>query len=89
MVVTTAFLKLKLIYNVVLVTAVQQIYIYIYFFFHYDLSWDTEYSSLCYTAGPCLSFQKLTFANHRLVQCLERLTAGGGGDETCLKIMYY
>ena len=33
MVVTTAFLKLKLIYNVVLVTAVQQIYIYIYIFF--------------------------------------------------------
>ena len=32
MVVTTAFLKLKLIYNVVLVTAVQQIYIYIFFF---------------------------------------------------------
>ena len=33
------------------------IYIYIIFhiFFHYGLSEETEYSSLCYTLGPCLS----------------------------------
>ena len=59
----------ELIYNVVLISAVQQrdsvIYIYIFTYthsfenilFHCDLSQDTEYSSLCYTVGPCfLSF---------------------------------
>ena len=31
------------------------IYMYIPFhiLFRFGLSWDTEYSSLCYTAGPC------------------------------------
>ena len=34
------------------------IYIYIYFtfFFHYGLLQDIEYSSLCYTVGPCLFY---------------------------------
>ena len=32
-----------------------QIYIYIIYhiLFHYGLLWDIEYSSLCYTVGPC------------------------------------
>ena len=34
-----------------------QLYIYIYIFFqilfHYRFLQDTEYSSLCYTVGPC------------------------------------
>ena len=48
-----------LIYNVLLITLyskVIQLYIYIYFLnilFHYGLSQDIEYSSLCYTVGPC------------------------------------
>ena len=54
-----------LVYNVVLVSGVQQsdcfihiycFFIYIFFFrffFHYRLLQDIEYSSLCYTAGPC------------------------------------
>ena len=28
---------------------------YIYILFHYGLSQDTQYSSLCYTVGPCCS----------------------------------
>ena len=53
----------QLIYSVVFISAVQQndsvihIYIYIYFFFyiffHYRLFQDIEYSSMCYTIGPC------------------------------------
>ena len=43
-------------YNVVLISTVQQsdsvIYI-IFHFFHDDLSQDIECSSLCYTVGPC------------------------------------
>ena len=48
-----------MIYNVVLVSGVQQsdsvIHIHILFHvvFRYGLSQDTEYSSLCYTGGPC------------------------------------
>ena len=52
-----------LICYVALISAVQQsaiyIYIRIYMQFHilfsYGLSQDTEYSSLCYTVGPCCS----------------------------------
>ena len=39
-----------------------QLYIYIYLsilfqiLFHYRLSPDIEYSSLCYTVGPCLFY---------------------------------
>ena len=59
------FIEVYLIYSVVLSSAVQQsdsviyIYIYIYIYillsvlFHYTLSQDIEYSSLCYTVGPC------------------------------------
>ena len=38
-----------------LISAVQQSHsvIHIYILFHYDLSLDIEYSSLCYTVGPC------------------------------------
>ena len=49
-----------LLYNVVLISGVQQsdIYIYILFhrLFHYRLLQDIEYSSLCYTVGPCCLF---------------------------------
>ena len=33
------------------------VYVYILFhmLFHYDLPWDIEYGSLCYTVKPCLS----------------------------------
>ena len=49
-----------------LISAKQQsdsdIYIYIYTFkkilFHYGLSQDTEYSSLCYTVGPCCKSER-------------------------------
>ena len=55
------FTDVYLIYNIVLVSGVQQsdlvIYIYVYILFHilfhYGLLQDTEYSSLCYTVGPC------------------------------------
>jgi len=56
------FLKLKLIYNVVLTSAIQQndsiihTYILLNIIFHYSLSQDTEYSSLCYTVRPCFIF---------------------------------
>ena len=55
----------QLIYNVVLISSVQQsdlvIYIYInthmyivfQILFHYRLLQDIEYNSLCYTVGPC------------------------------------
>jgi len=51
--------------NALLISAVEQsdsvihyIYIHIHFFyilFHYGLSQNIEYSSLCYTVGPCCS----------------------------------
>ena len=65
-----------------LITAVLQIFIYLFF----SIMIYTEYSSFCYTVGPCLSIQKLTFANHRLVQCLDRLSWGGGWLEHVLKL---
>ena len=52
-------IEVELIYHVVLISAVQQsdsvIYMYILFhtLFHYGLSQDIEYSSPCYTVGPC------------------------------------
>ena len=51
-----------LIYNVVLGSSVQQsdsvthISILFQILFHYRLLQDTEYSSLCYTVGPCCLF---------------------------------
>ena len=39
-----------------LYSKVNQLYMYTFLFkiiFHYGLSQDIEYSSLCYTAGPC------------------------------------
>ena len=54
------FLIETLIYNIVLISAIQQsdsvIHVYTFFskiIFHYGLSQNTEYSSLCYTVGPC------------------------------------
>ena len=47
-----------LIYNV-LISAIQQsdsvihIHTFFYILFHYGLYQDIEYSSLCYTGGPC------------------------------------
>ena len=57
-------IEIDSIYNVMLVSSVQQgdsdIYIHIYTYilhilFYYSLLLDIEYSSLCYTVGPCLS----------------------------------
>ena len=51
--------EVYLIYNVVLVSVVQQndsiicIYIHFHILFHYRLLQDIEYDSLCYTVGPC------------------------------------
>ena len=61
------FIEELLIYNAVSISVVQpgdavththpphtHIHIYIIFhIFHYGLSQGTEYSSLCYTVGPC------------------------------------
>ena len=54
------FMDVELIYNVVLISAIQwsdsAIHRYTCFFnilFHYCLSLDIEYTSLCYTVGPC------------------------------------
>ena len=56
------FIKAYLIYNVVLISAIQHsnsdihiynIYIIFHILFHYASSLDVEHSSLCYTAGPC------------------------------------
>ena len=33
--------------------SIRHIYILFHILFHYDLSQDTEYSSPCYTVGPC------------------------------------
>ena len=52
------FVEVELIYNVVLISAVQKIHLvlikYFSYFFHYVLSQDIECSSLCYTIGPIL-----------------------------------
>ena len=53
------FFEVQLIYNVVLISAVQQsdsvvhIYILFHILFHYGLSQDIGYSPLCCTVGPC------------------------------------
>ena len=52
------FIEVQLNYNVVLVSGVQQSDSVIYsfsdsFFFPYRLLQNIEYSSLCYTVGPC------------------------------------
>ena len=48
-------IEVQLIYNVVLISGVQQSdsVVHIYILFHYSLLQDTEYSSLCYTVGLC------------------------------------
>ena len=68
------FIEIWLIY-IVLVSDTQQrdlaIHIYIsvstyrfflYILFHYRLLQNTEYSSLCYTEGPCYLFRVLLFS---------------------------
>ena len=49
------FIEVQLIYNVVLISAVQESdsVMYINILPQYGLSQDTEYSSLCYMVGPC------------------------------------
>ena len=51
------FIEIYLIYNIVLVSGVQQgnsvIYIYIYFRLFSIISYYNEYSFLCYTVNPC------------------------------------
>ena len=70
------FFQVQLTYSVVIISAIQQsdsvihIYIYILFhiLFHYDLSQDIEYSSLCYTVGPCcLSYEMFYNSDFSLV----------------------
>ena len=63
-------MEVQLIYNVVLIYAVQQsdtdthIYVLFHILSHYGLSQDIQYSSLCYTVGPCcLSILSLCFLN--------------------------
>ena len=53
-------MEISLVYNVVLISAVQQSGSVIQtqtsafkVLFHYDLSHGTEWSPLCYTVGPC------------------------------------
>ena len=68
-------IEVELIYNVVLISAIQQsdsfIHAYIYILLHYGLSQDIEYSSLCCTVGPCclsiLVFNKIQIL---LVRCM-------------------
>ena len=58
------FLIVQLTYTVVLISAIQQsdsvLHMYIHSFFyillHYGLSQNIEYSSLCFTVGPCYLF---------------------------------
>ena len=50
------FFKILLIYNIVLISAVQQSDSYSFLYsFHYGLLQDIKYISLCYTVRPCLS----------------------------------
>ena len=45
------------------------IHIYIFFpiFFHYGLLWDIDYSSLCYTIGPCCLIHSIYKSVHMLI----------------------
>ena len=64
---------MQLIYNVVLISGVQQsdpvmyLYIFFYILFHYDLSQDIEYSSLCCTVGPCC------WSSLHIIVCIPKL----------------
>ena len=47
------------------------IYIISYILFHYGLSWDIEYSSLCYTVQPyCLSILYIIVSDEFLIRLL-------------------
>ena len=51
------------LYWFLLYSKVIQLYMYIHYFYtlpHYGLSLDIEYSSLCYTVGPCCSSMRYT-----------------------------
>ena len=48
-------------YNIVLISAVQQSDSVIYIVFHYGLSQNIEYSSLCYAVGLCCLSPKVNF----------------------------
>ena len=60
------FTQVYLIYNVVLISSVQQsdsvIYILFHILFHSGLSQDVEYSPLCYTVGPCCLSRDFVYA---------------------------
>lgn len=70
------FLSIQLIYNVVLVSDVQHgdsfihtCTFFLYTPFHYGLSHNTEYRSLCHTAGPCylpVVYIQLAYINPKL-----------------------
>ena len=55
------------------------IYILFHFLFHCDLSLDIEYSSLCYTVGPCLplfyTVLYLLISNSQFIPTLSPLVA--------------
>ena len=56
-----------------LYSKVTQLYSDVYslkYFFHYDLSQDIQYSSLCYTLGPCCLPQISSFCFHWSVVAL-------------------
>ena len=67
------FVEVQLIYNVVLITAVQQsdlvvhTYIFLHILFHYGLSQDVEYSSLWYKVGPCCLMHFIYTSLHLLI----------------------
>ena len=76
------FTEVQLIYSVVLISAVQQrdsvrhIHTFFFIFFHYSLSQDIEYSSLCYTVGPCLFILSLSvyiYSLHLLIPDSQRI----------------
>ena len=78
------FIEVQLIYNIVLISAIQQsdlvvrvciyIYIYIYKFlkilFHYGFSQDIECNSPCHAVRPCLFFVYIRFCCSVAKLCL-------------------
>ena len=67
-------------YSVVLVlvySKVIQLYIHVHTLFHYGLLQDIEYSSLCYTVGPCcLSTLPLVTPNSQSIRLPPLISLG-------------
>ena len=62
------FIQVELIYNVVLISHVQQSGSYIFhILFHYGLSQDIEYSSLCINSCTLLFIQSIYNSLHLLI----------------------